>query len=226
MIKLKEIMNEVSEPFEDEIDDLEGKDAIVQFLIAQGKEPQVIQLGKDEYVIYDDKIIDPSFPQVQAKEEWLYDHSARRLRETLKDMIEERFNKNFWERPEVLYHGTPIENVETIDREGLKMQHKSRGLSNRSITRAVFTTQSPEYAEYHYGPAVFEINTPQMKADGFMPQVVKEPNHTESDVLNFLAQKIGAWEEERDLAQANSEGTTDDTVIIYADIPPKYLKLL
>ena len=44
--------------------------------------------------------------------------------------------------------------------------------------------------------------------------------------MNFLARKIGAWEEDMDLANSFSEGTTDDTVIIYDNIPPKYLKLL
>ena len=63
-----------------------------------------------------------------------------------------------------------------------------------------------------------------MKADGFTPYVTKEPNHTESDVVNFLARKIGAWTDEKDFTQSNSEGTTDETIIIYTDIPPKYIK--
>jgi hypothetical protein len=106
------------------------------------------------------------------------------------------------------------------------MRHLSRGLANRHIRAAVFTAQSPEFCMQYYGPEVFVINTSQMKIDGFMPMVTKEPNHTEADVINFIADKIKAWDDNRDLANANSEGTTDDTVIVYSNIPPKYLTLL
>lgn len=223
MLKLKTLLAEGYDP---EIEDLEGADAIMQYLVAQGKEPQLISLGTDQYIIWDDNIIDPEYPIVEKKKDWLYGNSAWRLREFMSSEIEDRFNKRFWEHPEPLYHGTPKENVESIKREGLKKQHKSRGLSNRKITAAVFTERSPDYCGFHYGPAVFEIDTPQMKVDGFMPYVTKEPNHLDSDVINFLAHKIGAWDDEQDLSQAWSEGTSEDTIILYTDIPPKYLRLL
>ena len=225
-IKLKRLLIE-SDEFDDRaLEDLKGVEAIVQYLQDHGKDPKVVSLAGDQYVIYDDMILDPEWPWAKKKNDWLYRTEASRLRERLAAEFEDRFNKKFWERPELLFHGTPKENVETIDREGLTMQHKSRGMSNKHIRAAVFTELSPEYCEYHYGPAVFEINTVQMKADGFMPQVEKEPNHLESDILNLIAHKIEAWEEDQDLANAFSEGTSEDTIIIYANIPPKYLKLL
>lgn len=228
MIKLKEIISPSgSENYnERDIEDFESKEEILAYLAHHGKEAQVIQLGKEEYIIWDDKIVDPEFPRVQEKREWVWDHSAWRIREALQDLIEERFNAAFWMHPEPLYHGTPEENVESIKNFGIRMQHKSRGLSNRHISQAVFTEKSPEFCRYHYGPAVFEINTPQMKADGFMPVVTKEPNHIESDVVNFLAHKIGAWtpDEDRDFAQSQFEGTTEDTIIVYDNIPAKYVK--
>ncbi len=226
MIKLKKLIVESDEYDAREIEDLEGIETIVQYLTDHDKEPEIIDLGGDKYVIWDNNIVDPEFPIVEEKSDWVWIPSARRLREKLTDMIEERFNRMFWENPEPLYHGTPEENVETIKREGIKRQHKSRGLANRHIHSAVFTEKSPDYCQYHYGPEVFMIDTFAMKRDGFMPQVVKEPNHVESDVINFLAHKIGAWEEDRDYAQSQSEGTTEDTIIIYADIPPKYVTLL
>jgi hypothetical protein len=223
MIKLKTIFEVIDEY---EIEDLNGKDAILQYLTSHGATPEVIVLGKDEYIIWDDKIVDPEFPYPKEKEKWLYDTDAMRLVNTLTDMVEEQFNNRFWMYPELLYHGTPKENVPLIKLEGLKMRHLSRGLSNRHISAAVFTAQSPEFCMQSYGPEVFEINTIQMKADGFMPFVTKEPNHTEADVINFIAKKIKAWDDEKDLANSYSEGTTDDTVIIYSNIPPKYLTLL
>lgn len=228
MIKLKEIVSPSGEYNDRDVEDFETKNEILAYLTEHGKEPQVIQLGKEEYIIWDDKIVDPEFPLVKEKREWIWDHDARRIREALQDLIEERFNKAFWMYPEMLYHGTPEENVESIKQFGIKMQHKSRGLSNRHIHSAVFTEKSPEFCGYHYGPAVFEINTPQMKADGFMPFVTKEPNHIESDVVNFLAHKIGAWtpDKDRDFAQSQSEGTTEDTIIVSDNIPAKYVKLI
>ena len=228
MIRLKKLIIESEDYDEDEIENLEGIDVIMQYLQAHGKEPQIIDLAGENYIIWDDNILDPDWPKVQTKSDWLWDHSAWRLRERIRDLIEDRFNQAYWERPEPLYHGTPKENVQSIQQDGLKMQHKSRGLSNRNIHRAVFTEQEPEYCQYHYGPEVFEINTPAMKADGFMPRVEKEPNHVEADVINALAHKIGAWDEQgdRDWANSQSEGTTEGTIILYADIPPKYLKLL
>lgn len=226
MIKLKKMLVEGKDDFEYEIEDLEGAEAIMQFLTNNNKSPELIELGKDKYIIWDDKILDPEYPIVKKKSDWLWDRDASQLRESLVDMVEERFNKNFWERPEFLYHGTPKENVESIQREGIKKQHISRGFANKHIRSAVFTEKSPDFCGYHYGPEVFEINTTAMKADGFMPYVTKEPNHTESEVINFLAHKIGAWEDDKDYSSATSEGTTDDTIIIYDNIPPKYVKLI
>lgn len=225
-IKIKRLLIESDEFDDRELEDLEGVENIMQYLQAHGKDAKVVDLAGDHYVVYDDMIVDPDWPWARKKDDWLYRTEASRLRERLAAEFEDRFNKQFWQRPEPLFHGTPTENVEDIKREGLTMQHKSRGLSNRSIRAAVFTERSPEYCGYNYGPAVFEIDTIQMKKDGFMPRVEKEPNHLESDILNFIAHKIGAWDEDQDLANAFSEGTSEDTVIIYADIPPKYLKLL
>jgi hypothetical protein len=230
MMKLKTLIVESEELDYDEdvLESLEGVEAIMAYLTQHGKEPRVIDLAGDKYIIWDDKIIDPDWPEVEDKSDWVWSTQAQRLRERLRDKLEDEFNQRYWERPEGLYHGTPKENVESIQRDGLKMQHKSRGLSNRHITRAVFTEQEPSYCQYHYGPEVFFIDTNAMKKDGFMPRVEKEPNHIEADVVNFLAHKIGAWDEsgDRDWANSMSEGTTENTIIVYADIPAKYLKLL
>jgi len=221
MIKLKKILEEVDHF---ELEDLQGKDAILQYLQAHGKDPQLITLGSDEYIIWDDNIIDPEMPYVKEKRRWIYDSEGQRLISRLTDAWEEKFNARFWEHPEILFHATPTENVEAIKREGLKLQHKSRGMANRHIRGAVFTSTESDWITHSYGPSVITINTRLMKADGFMPHVGKEPNHVEGEVTDFVAGKIGAWEEgHHDLSNARSEGTTDDTVIVYSAIPPKYL---
>jgi hypothetical protein len=221
MIKLKKIMEDIDEF---ELEDLQGKEAIIQYLQTHGKQPELISLGEDEYVMWDDNIVATDYPNVKSKNDWIYSMEGQRLISRLTDAWEEKFNARFWEHPEILYHATPTENVEAIKQEGLKLQHKSRGMANRHIRGAVFTSTEPDWITHSYGPSVITINTRLMKADGFMPTVGKEPNHIEADVTDFIGDKIGAWKAgHRDLANSQSEGTTDDTIIIYSAIPPKYL---
>ena len=219
MIKLKKLLRED----DSELENLEGMEAIANYLTTHGKKFEIIKLGSDEYIIWDDNIIDPEYPVVKEKRDWIYGMEGQRIIRAMTDTMEERFNTQFWEHPEILFHATPTENVENIKREGLKAVHKSRGLSNRHIRAAVFTSTEPDWITHSYGPSVITINTRLMKSDGFLPQVTKEPNHVEADVTNFIARKIGAWDEDRDLANGHSEGTTDDTVIIHSNIPVKYL---
>jgi hypothetical protein len=208
-----------------EIEDLNNKEEIIQYLQVRGKSPEIINLGGDEYIIWEDYIIDPEFPRLEKKRDWINDTQAWRLVGKLIYMMEERFNKQFWEHPQTLYHATPLENVDSIRKDGLQMIHKSRGLANKHIRAAVFTSTEPDWATFSYGPVQVVINTDAMKKDGFMPFVTKEPNHTESDVVNFIARKIGDWEEDKDYTGSYGEGTTEDTVVVYDDIPPKYLEI-
>jgi hypothetical protein len=221
MIKLKKILNEEVDNYE--LEELVGKEAILQYLQAHGEQPEVVVLGTDEYIIWDDNIVDVEYPVVKEKQDWLYRSEGQRLVSRLTDAFEEEFNRRFWERPERLFHATPTENVENIKQHGLQAQHKSRGLANRHIRQAVFTSTEPDWITQSYGPSVVTIHTDLMKQDGFMPMVTKEPNHVEADVTNFIANKIKAWDDDRASSNAQSEGTTDDTIIIHSAVPAKYL---
>lgn len=221
MIKLKHLIKED----DSELEDLEGTEAITNYLTTHGKAFEIIKLGDYEYIIWDDNIIDPEFPRVKKKSEWVYSNEGQRLVNAMTGAIEDKFNIEFWKHPQVLFHATPTANVADIKVNGLKATHKSRGMANRHIRTAVFTSTEPDWITQSYGPSVITINTKLMKQEGFMPYVTKEPNHTESDVINFLLRKIKAPERDldRDYANASSEGTTDDTVIVYSAIPAKYL---
>ena len=209
-----------------ELEDLQGKEAILQYLDAHGKRGEVVDLAGNEYIVWDNNIVDVECPDVKEKSDWMYGMEAMRLVANLTSMVEDQFNKRFWEYPEVLFHATRQEFVEEIRKEGLKAQHVSRGLANRHIGRAVFTSTEPDWISHSYGPVVITIRTDLMKKDGFMPYVTKEPNHVEAEVMDFIAGKIGAWEPgHHDLSNAYSEGTTEDTIIIYDSIPPKYLEI-
>ena len=221
MIKLRLLIEETIDATE--LEKLEGNaPSILQYLDFQGKSAELIKLGTDEYIIWDDNIVDPNYINIKKKENWIYDSEGQRLIRNLIGAFEDKFNTQFWNYPQILYHATPTENVGQIKQDGLKAIHLSRGLSNRHIKSAVFTSTEPECIG-SYGPSIITINTKLMKEDGFTPYVTKEPNHVESDVTNFIARKIGAWEDDKELSNGHSEGTDDYTVIVHSPIPPKYL---
>ena len=220
-----------------ELEDLQGKDAILTYLTSHGKTPEVIDLAGDEVIIWDEFIIDDvDYPWIKKKIDWIYSSTGNRLINAISDKLEEKRSKLFWEYPPTLYHATPKENIPSIQQNGLKAQHKSRSLTNRNISSAVFTTTEPDeiynpaYSKGWspggpYGDSLFAINTKLMKVDGFMPSTSKEPAFAEQDAINFLAHKIKVWDREHDTVDSG-DGTSDTTIIIHSSIPPKYVSLV
>lgn len=229
----------ITEDIDRDVESLQGKATILQYLIDQGKEPEVIDLAGDEVIIWDVFIIDDvDYPYVKRKVDWIWGHGlAQNIINGISDKLEEKRNEFFWNHPQTLYHATPKENIPSIQKDGLKPQHKSRGMTNRHISSAVFTTTEPDEIFNPawskdwtpggpYGDALFAINTQMMKADGFMPEMSKEPVFAEADAVNFLTHKIKAWSEDKDRADTMGDGVSDTTIIIYSKIPPKYLSLV
>lgn len=127
--------------------------------------------------------------------------------------------ESFWEWPGSLYHATQEDNVEDILADGLLARAETRGLRNRSVGLAVFTTANEETARSGtYGEAVFEIDTKAMKRDRYTPLVSREPDVVEAEQLNALARAF-------DLEDREFESENDpDTFIIHGNVPAKYLK--
>src|ERR1041385_456693 len=137
------------------------------------------------------------------------------------------FNNTFWKFPRTLYHCTKPENKEEIEREGLKLMKITRGINTRFIPPAIFTTVEElecDHLEHYYGKLRIAINTLQMKRDGFMPPVSQEPQIERANKLVFVFEKLGInVNVEKFIPQ--SEGISENTVIIYKPIPPKYLSI-
>ena len=137
------------------------------------------------------------------------------------------FNTQFWEHPSTLYHCTPTENLQSIRTHGLTCQDETRGINNRSVGSAIFTTQEKDEVESvksYYGPIVIAINTKLMKQDGFTPDVTQEPEVEEALELEFIFRHMG---KEVDVSRFidSSGGISEYTVIVYDDIPAKYLSI-
>lgn len=134
------------------------------------------------------------------------------------------FNGEFWRAPGVLYHNTELGSLGGIAEDGIGARNESRGLANRGIGSAVFTSLNEEFGHAgHYGPAQFVIDAEAMKEDGYTPEVQMETGLKEAEELSALAHLLGAYDFEPDFT--NDDGLDPDTVVVNGSIPLKYIKL-
>jgi hypothetical protein len=137
------------------------------------------------------------------------------------------FNNDFWRLPQTLFHCTPEQNAAVILQQGLKSRSATRGINNRSVGSAIFTTMAEEEVDSvkaSYGPCVFAIDTSAMKKDGVMLPVEKEPEWERAEKMEFVYRRLGHEDAEASRFVDSSDGTSPYTVIVYGSIPPKYLK--
>jgi hypothetical protein len=128
------------------------------------------------------------------------------------------FNQDFWQQPDILYHGTTEANWKICqEQRKIKPRNVTRGLRNKYIGAAIFTSTSYDTTKYYY-PVILQINTKAMKADNYMPEAEPEPDVKEANDKATLASAIGLddydYETENDPA----------TVIFRQEIPLKYVK--
>ena len=141
------------------------------------------------------------------------------------------FNTQFWSQPYIptLYHCTTKENYELIRKDGMiKRRSDRRGISNRNIGSVVFTTSAEEEVPFfksYYGPVVLAINSKKMKQNGYTPYVERESDWDRALQLSFVLTKITKKEVEAARYVDSSDQNTEYTVIVYGDIPIKYVTL-
>lgn len=133
------------------------------------------------------------------------------------------FNKLFWQYPSTLYHATQEDYVPDIEAEGLKAMNKTRGIGNRSVGGAVFTTSDlDDLAGGSYGPVIFAISTGEMKQAGYTPVVTQEPDIETAEARSALAHRLGI----EDFEPNYESDMWHNTVIIHGSVPPQFLTQL
>ena len=156
--------------------------------------------------------------------EWLYglnDWDVENM------MPSRNFNEDFWnDPPHELYHGTDPEFVDNILKEGLEARCETRGIGNRGMGCAVFTSPSVEMTQ-SYGnqkgqSATIVIHVDKMKAAGYMPEVSQEEGFDRKESLEAIAHKIGLEEFYHEMSD---NSLAEDTVAFYDSIPPQFLSL-
>lgn len=121
-----------------------------------------------------------------------------------------------------LYHATNEDNVESILASGLAMESKTRGLANRWVGAAVYTSFDP-YRIDAYGGVVLEIDTGAMRRDGVHPPLAVEPSVREYEEAIAVAHAVGAEDYSPDMADDSEDY---ETVVIFGAIPPQYIRVL
>jgi hypothetical protein len=169
---------------------------------------------------YEYDIIDESLYSKDLRQ-WLWDLSDSSIYQMTNYDYE--FWNNDFERCN-LFHATKEENVESILKDGLLTKNESRGLTNRFVGSAIFTsTEMHEMSTY--GDYIFEIDTDTMKKDGYMPRVTLEPEVEDHFARINLISKLGLRDFFFDFQPVDS-GMEEDTRIVHGNIPAKYLTLL
>jgi hypothetical protein len=156
-----------------------------------------------------------------AATEWVNSLSDDEVLALYPDEGDEAFNRDFWRSPSELYHFTTEDRVEGILAEGLGPRAETRGLTNRDVEAAVFTTTNPELSGY--GEQQLVLDMAGMKAAGLMPFVSAEPGHVQYELRGAIAARLGI---EDYVYESIDPGAADpETIIVYGSIPPKFLRL-
>jgi len=132
---------------------------------------------------------------------------------------EDNFNKEFWEGPGELYHATTEDHIEGIKENGLESRNETRGMSNRSVGGGVFTSANHEEIG-SYGDKLITIDANKMKADGYTPYVMQEPDIAEGEARGSVAYQLNI----EDFSPDIESGMSYSTFIFTDDIPAKYLR--
>jgi len=174
-----------------------------------------VQVGREHYIVE----VDNDQVSWRRRTDWLDDNLDR-----VADSLDwPDFSKEFWSGGGVGWHATLSENVESIERNGLGAESRTRGMSNRWVGAAVFVTLDYDEAAYgSYGDAVFEIDFGAMHRDCYTPHVEQEPAVEDAErkraVLALLGDDEYVVEEE--------QGMSPSTVIVHGHVPARYLRVV
>lgn len=148
--------------------------------------------------------------------DWIYDQHDPGRYVTLRD-----FNQDFWGDMGdgfILYHASPEENFESIRRHGIRASDETRGINNRGTGAAVFCSSNVNDIQSYGIPIGIDFSA--MKRDGYMPTVSPEGPVEEKEAYEVLARKIGL----DDFFHEIEQGISEETVVVYGNIPAKYLR--
>jgi ParB-like chromosome segregation protein Spo0J/GNAT superfamily N-acetyltransferase len=207
---------------EEKLDDAEGDEAAIQQLLTQAGAWAALEYSGGVLYRTEDAVIDVSDASTTYYKDPQQFISQCNVEEFLPN-YEDEFNRQFWEDPQELYHATDEDNLAAIMKNGLNASNETRGMSNRGVASAVFTTDDIEYAQAgHYGDAILAIDMAAFKAStkaNKLPYVGREPDVVEGESRESLAHAL----EVTDFNHDYEDGMDRTTVIVHGSIPPQFL---
>jgi len=210
-------------PLEDRLDEAEGDKAGVERILHEFEAWKAHIYPGGALYRTDDAVIDVSNDGSVT----FYDDpqefvNSCRVEEFYPD-AEDEFNKEFWSSPPELYHATDEDNLPAIMKEGLNTASKTRGMSNRGVGSALFTSENIEYLlEGSYGDAILNLDMEALKtAGGELPFVGREPDVQEGELRGALAHALDL----QDYSYDYEQGMDPQTIIVYGGIPPQFLHI-
>ena len=147
--------------------------------------------------------------------------SDEEITDYLDQTYEESHEEEFW-RGDDAYHATGPKTAAQIILDGeIERRAETRGMGNSGVGSAVFTSmRSGDWMDV-YGAVQFEIDVQAMKEDGYQPTVEPEPPVADAKNEEMFARKMGVFNHRAHIPHDMSQ----DTAVIYGEIPTKYLSL-
>jgi hypothetical protein len=225
---------DLSESWHEDVDYLDELNlSLPQMLQLHGVPYEIKNLnGHKLLIIQDDEMHvaeswDEQYPVIKTAQEWidsLYDYEL--------DKFMPMPESDFWDSPDTLYHATKEnrhmteeEVIQSIKTHGLMPKNDSRGISNRSMGAAIFTSTTSEGTD-SYGNILVEIDTEQMKEDGYNNKNMPVTGEAPLDEAKQRQALASAIDFENYIAEDYTwEGYANDTIALYNAIPPKYLTI-
>jgi hypothetical protein len=195
---------------------------ISQRLASMGYKSSIVDLyDLGKFVVVEDKIFDDN-GYGRDISDFLWGLSSNDL-DLYSECIDADINE--WENVGLAYHGTPVENAESIEANGIEARNESRGTTNAWTGAAVFMSENINQVDSH-GGAIFEIDLDSMKRDGYTPHLQREDSISEGRIRTMIGREIGLDDIklEEYSGQHSWDGIFNDTLVLYGDIPRKYIK--
>lgn len=237
MVRFKSIILEDIVP--SKIEELDGKEEVKSYLksidVDFHKESinnkSIFILFREGYIIE----FEGQFPVVYELKRFIREKSSSRHFYDFTGVDwRKHYTNEFWENvgtiPDYnkLYHATKEKYVDDILKNGLKAKNKTRIPTSKIRKNAVFAVLNPSMLQDEvYGGKVIIIDTLKMKNDGFTPLVGREKDWERQDRARYLQSKLNIYGQIERMVPAGEGGSGSwrDTIVIYDDIPPKYISL-